>query len=49
MSIRRNIIHNCVVHPFCGVVWLLADLGGLVGWARFKTTLVEFGERVHAL
>ena len=45
---RRNLLHNCIVHPFCGLVWLAADLLGFVGAGRWKWALVEFGERVHA-
>jgi hypothetical protein len=48
MGIRRNFIHNCFVHPFCGVVWLVADVGGLLGLVRFKNRLVSFGKRIHA-
>jgi len=47
MGIRRNFIHNCIVHPFCGVVWLIADVGGLLGLYGFKNALVSFGERIH--
>jgi len=28
MSIRRNFVHNCITHFYCGLVWLLADLLG---------------------
>lgn len=48
MSIRRNFIHNCIVHPICGLIWLLADLIGLIGVSEYKNKLVGFGERLHA-
>lgn len=47
MSIRRNFIHNCFVHPVCGLIWLVADLGGVVGLRELKLKLVDFGERFH--
>lgn len=47
MSIRRNFIHNCFVHPFCGLIWLAADIGGLLKLLNFKSKLVAVGERIH--
>lgn len=47
MDVRRNFIHNCIVHPICGLIWLVADTIGLIGARRIKNILVEAGERVH--
>lgn len=44
---RRNFVHNCIVHPFCGLVWLAADIAGVLGLPRLKGHLVAFGEKIH--
>ncbi len=41
---RRNFVHNCIVHPFCGLLWAFADL--FLSGSR-KTKLVEFGLNLH--
>lgn len=46
-SLRRNFIHNCIVHPLCGLIWLVADVSGLLRLVSIKTVLVSFGERIH--
>jgi hypothetical protein len=47
MGIRRNFTHDCFVHPFCGVVWLIADVAGLLKMQSLKSGLVSYGERIH--
>lgn len=47
MSIRRNFTHNCLVHPFCGILWTIGDTFGLLRLVRLRNTLIAFGERIH--
>lgn len=47
-NIRRNFVHNCITHPFCGVIWLIADISGYLRIGAVKDILVTYGERLHS-
>lgn len=46
-DIRRNFVHNVIVHRACGWVWFCADVWGLAGYPGLKDTLLLWGEHIH--
>lgn len=45
---RRNLLHNCVVHPLIGVIYLLADTLDLLGFVGAHHELEALGDKIHA-